>query len=558
MCGILFHSLDAETSPDVRFDLLAPRGPDESRTETLSLTGDGNEAFLGFHRLAIQNPTESGMQPFVSEGGRFHFLGNGEIYRLLPFAGEALGHVDPRPPRSDMDYLFDRLAYTIESGLDPQTAFRSVVGVFAVVLFDRATETLYWARDRLGVRPLFAHWWCKGNGLRHVTLASEAKAAGLSAEDVQQVPAGTWGCAHWVASRGWTSALQEPYWTLPPRIPELQQVRLTERLFSEAGREVWQLLRTAVQDRVACDRGIGVLLSGGLDSSIVTALLAELLGPENVLCFTLGVDGSSDVLAARQVTQELGIRRHLVFPVDDRHLYRSLPAVLAAIETCDVTTVRASAMQYELCRQIREWTRNTPEGREADVQVLFSGEGADELFGGYLYSHAAPSPAALDRDRRRLVLQLPYFDVLRTDRTTAAHGFEVRVPFLDHRLVEFVFSQVPADFFWPLFPLCRGAEKGLLRRAAQAHAALQLPASVVWRKKEAFSDSPSADREKPWFQKKFRDVSDEQFHYLRTLLASHVPYVRSPAEITDWLPVFGAEGRDPSARTLSLYSKVKY
>ena len=246
------------------------------------------------------------------------------------------------------------------------------------------------------------------------------------------------------------------------------------------------LLKEAVKKRLMADRRIGSFLSGGLDSSLVTALLVQCLAEVGcdykVQTFSIGMEGSPDLKAARIVANHLGTEHHEVrFTLEDGIV--AIRAVIASIESFETTVVRCSVAQYLLSKYIKENT---------DMTVVFSGEGSDELCQGYIYFDQAPTAADGDAESLRRLHDLYLYDNLRIDRTTAAHGLEVRVPYLDKFFTSYYLS-IPPEERQPQ----GGIEKHLLR-SAFANTGL-LPDEILWRPKELFSDGVSSMK-RSWFK----------------------------------------------------------
>lgn len=282
------------------------------------------------------------------------------------------------------------------------------------------------------------------------------------------------------------------------------------------------------------DREIGCLLSGGLDSSLVASILANELKKDGrkLHTFSVGFPDSTDIVFARQVASHIQSEHHeLVLSYEDA--LRRLPDVVRAVETYDTTTIRASTPMFLLC----EWiSKNFPH------RVIFSGEGSDELFCGYLYFHMAPSPSDAQTDSFRLLSQLWQYDVLRADRCTASNGLEFREPFLDRDLLAYATS-LPAEFVVPR----AGYEKHLLRSGFSQE---DLPNDVLWRRKAAFSDAVSGD-EKPWYKWIHEFVGGKEITepaYYKQLFQEAFDNYRPLVQL--WLPKWVDVGQEPSATVL--------
>jgi asparagine synthase (glutamine-hydrolysing) len=349
-----------------------------------------------------------------------------------------------------------------------------------------------------------------------------------------------------------------PYTSLT-KIPEFD---CSVKVKSDIKENIRALFTEAVRKRLMSDRRIGCLLSGGLDSSLVTAVLVKLARESGISypiqTFSVGMTGSTDLAAARKVADFLSTEHHeLVFTPEEG--LAAIPDVIEYLESYDITTVRASVGMYLISKYIREKT---------DTVVIFSGEGSDELAQGYIYFHKAPSAEEADVESKRLLEDLYLYDVLRGDRSTAAHGLEIRVPFLDVAFTSYFLSLTPS-----IRQPHEKVEKYLLRSAFDEEGLL--PNEILWRPKEAFSDGVSSTKAgESWYeiiQKHCkRIVSDikletaaerypfstpktKEAYYYRKIFEnkypgqSHlIPYM--------WLPKW-SDSQDPSARTLAHYTQ---
>ncbi|TNE92817.1 MAG: asparagine synthase B [Deltaproteobacteria bacterium] len=455
MCGIfaiLDHS-DADSARALALTqapLLRHRGPDWS-----GLYVDEQVA-LAHERLAIVDPA-SGAQPLTSPDGALVLAVNGEIYdhQVLRQRSPAYDF----QTASDCEVLLARYRDVGEAMLG------ELRGMFAFVLWDRAAGTWMIARDPNGIIPLY--WGCDAEG--RTLVASELKALVGHVERVHSFPPGHVMTSEDTAPRRWYHrvwhrAASEP---LPTRVGHPDGLR--------------QALADSVRAHLMCDVPYGVLLSGGLDSSVVAALAARFArgrvesgGSEEAWyprlhTFSIGLRGSPDLAAAQEVADALGTVHHgFTFTVQEG--LDALSEVIRHLETFDVTTVRASTPMWLMARRIRA----------LGVKMVLSGEGSDELFGGYLYFHKAPDDRAFHEETARKLGDLHLYDCLRANKSMAAWGVECRVPFLDTRFVDYAMSIDPSA------KRCGGGriEKELLRRAFEGW----LPQRVLWRQKEQFSD----------------------------------------------------------------------
>jgi len=325
--------------------------------------------------------------------------------------------------------------------------------------------------------------------------------------------------------------------------------------YEEARQTVRSLLEKAVQKRMCSDRDIGCLLSGGLDSSIIAAILAKEMRKKGktLRTFSVGFPDSTDIVYARQVAAHIQSDHH-EFLIQYSDALQRIEDVVKATETYDTTSVRASTPMFLLC----EWiNKNFPD------KVIFSGEGSDELFCGYLYFHNAPTPQDAHTDSLRLVNELYKYDVLRADRCTAGNGLEFREPFLDKDLVDFVTTMNPS-YKVPSKPAHDEShifEKTILREAFSD----ELPYQVAWRRKAAFSDAVSSS-EKPWYQwiQEYvkNDTTIESYggttesNYYKTLFYRYLKDYKPDTPL--WLPRWSNVGSEPSATVLNVYNKKEH
>jgi asparagine synthase (glutamine-hydrolysing) len=412
-------------------------------------------------------------------------------------------------------------------------------GEFAFVLYNMTAKTLIAARDPFGIRPLFISY--ENND---ICVASELKALAFSKAARPFLP----GFYMIKTSNIYTSA---PYYLTLMR-PAVSKNYVEK----DVETQIKTVLEDAVKIRLMSDRPVGCFLSGGVDSSIIAALVSEHL--PRLECFSIGLKNGSDIEAAKKVVEHFTkngkpVKHHIVnFTVEEG--IKIIKDVIWHLETYDITTIRASILQFLLSRYI---AKNT------NIKVLYSGEGADEIFNSYLYSRLAPSPEALEQDSIRLLNQLYLFDNLRVDRTTAAFGLEVRIPFLDPRLVDVMMS---AD---PQLRSCNNRIEKKILRDAFADTGL-LPQEILYRQKHAFSDAVSSSEES-WYKSLIahidkvvtdRDlvfyndfvppaVSKEAFYY-RQIFNELFPE-RSNVLTHYWMPQWVDTNGDPSATVLPCF-----
>jgi asparagine synthase (glutamine-hydrolysing) len=459
--------------------------------------------------------------------------------------------------------------------------FRCLDGVFAIVIYDSETKQLVWGRDPYGVRPLFAAWKsgaeCKTEGMRDfasmtmniilqegqlegLCLASERKAIPDDYKWVIQFHPGSYG---FLKIPQLASYYEGIYHSVPWLKNPMYSPALGDEGFAESTRAVRFALEEAVKKRMMTERPVAALLSGGIDSSLIASLVQKNLrdlGLPPLKTFSIGMPGSTDLAFARKVADWIGSdHTEVILTADD--FFAAIPAVVRDIESYDITSVRASVGNWLVAKAIRE---------KSDCKVVFNGDGSDELFGSYLYFFNAPSDQAFEDEVERLLNELCYYDVLRSDRSISTHGLEPRTPFLDKQFVAVCRSVATC---WRRPVRGKQMEKYLLRKAFDD--GVTLPSEVLWRQKEAFSDGVSS-KEKSWFQEiqervvglvgedwKLKAI---EWSYLTPTTAEGV-YYRSLYEgfygaetaITAipafWMPRWSPGATDPSARTLSIYSE---
>ena len=332
-------------------------------------------------------------------------------------------------------------------------------------------------------------------------------------------------------------------------------------------------LHHAVEKRVSgtCERPIGCLLSGGLDSSLIAALVNKFYKSDQPLqTFSIGLPGSEDLKYAAIVAKHLGTKHHEILLTEDQ-FFDAIPEVIKTIESYDTTSVRASVGNYLIGKYIKENT---------NCKVIFNGDGADELMGGYLYFKMAPNAYEFDKECRRLLQDIHMYDVLRSDRCISSHGLEPRTPFLDRKWVEFYLS---IDRNLRYNSTKDNCEKYLIRKSFHELEVQLLPIEILWRTKEAFSDGVSS-LTKSWFQiitEKIKNLTanDSTLHYKllsiintynkfpisnnkpNTLEQAYYRYIYNKNyQATDhlieyyWMPKY-VKANDASARTLKVYGE---
>ena len=482
------------------------RGPDWSGVYT------GTNAILSHERLSIVDPL-SGKQPLVSDDGKLILAANGEIYNHKEIRAKFLDTYKFRTG-SDCEVILPLYKKYRESG-DFAQMIEQLSGIFAFALYDSERDCYLIARDEIGVIPLYQGWDKAGR----YYVASELKALEGECTTIEEFPNGCYlfsgGGALPLAPAAYAasatpSAGATP--ATPPAIPKpirwynrdwesYESVKASPRSTDDKGEvinpgiieKVRNGLEAAVKAQLMSDVPYGVLLSGGLDSSIIAAVTQkysqkrietdskEAAWWPRLHSFAVGLEGSPDLIAARKAADYIGTVHHEVhFTIQEA--LDALPDVIYHIETYDITTVRASTPMYLLARVIKSM----------GIKMVLSGEGSDELFGGYLYFHKAPNAREFHEELVRKMSKLHLYDCLRANKSLMAWGVEGRVPFLDKEFIDIAMRLNPSDKMSIKLPASsdgktggsQRVEKWILRKAFED----MLPAEIVWRQKEQFSD----------------------------------------------------------------------
>jgi asparagine synthase (glutamine-hydrolysing) len=423
------------------------RGPDWS-----GIYAD-ERAVLAHERLSIVD-VEHGAQPLVDANAGCVLAVNGEIYNHMALR-DKLERPHAWKTKSDCEiilYLYDEYGPALCDMLS---------GIFAFALYDQKRRDFFVARDHIGIIPLYIGWGRDGT----TYVASEMKALDAVCELIREFPPGH----YYRGSEKRFVKWYDPWWarTVPTERVSLPKLRIA--------------LQRAVKQQLMCDVPYGVLISGGLDSSLIAAIAAqhrfkriesrdteEAWWPR-LHSFSVGLEGSPDMKCARKVAAHIGTVHHeVIFTLQEG--LDALQDVIRHLETFDVTSIRAATPMYLMARKIKAM----------GIKMVLSGEGADEVFGGYLYFHMAPSAREFHEETVRKLLALSKYDCCRANKATAAWGVETRVPFLDKEFLEYAMSIDPVD------KMCHGKkiEKSILREAFRD----LLPDEILWRQKEQFSD----------------------------------------------------------------------
>ncbi|MCE2789608.1 MAG: asparagine synthase B [Saprospiraceae bacterium] len=493
MCGIVTIFQIKDPKEEVKKVVLEcakkirHRGPDWS-----GYYQDDNFA-VGHERLAIVDP-KSGRQPLISQDGRYVLAVNGEIYNHQELKKE-LTTPYPFQTESDCEVL---IPLYMEFGTD---FIQKLNGIFGFVLYDKAKNEIVVGRDHMGIIPLYHGWDVSGQYF----VASELKSLEGNCKTIEVFQPGTLYHSH-TGFQTW----YQPNWT------DFRHVKANTTSLPK----LRESLEQAVYRQLMSDVPYGVLLSGGLDSSIIAALAqkysekriesgsVEKAWWPRLHSFAIGLQGSPDLAASRKVADAIGTVHHEInFTVEEG--INSLRDVIYHLETYDVTTVRASTPMYLLARVIKSM----------GIKMVLSGEGADEIFGGYLYFHKAPNAQAFHEENVRKLGKLYQYDCLRANKSLAAWGIEGRVPFLDKEFMDVAMTLNPADkMVTPAQPI----EKFVLRKAFEG----LIPDEILWRQKEQFSDGVGYSWIDSLKELVAREVSDDAMSMAKFRFPIHTPMTK--------------------------------
>ena len=504
MCGI-FACIDYEhDSLKEGFMMGQPRGPEQSKFEKKN----GNT--FGFHRLAINGyQKKESEQPIELKG--CYLICNGEIYNWKKLHEEIKIETTTFSDCEIIIHLYKLfgIKYTLQK-LD---------GVFSFILMDSIENQIIVARDQFGVRPLFE---CEIKKHKYM-FASEMKMISCFTEN--EIKQFSPGCFKIIRNG---IAVEEKFSIVSPL-----EINFT---LEESLKLVKTSFTNAVIKRVtSTDREIACLLSGGLDSSLVSAIVAKQLTPKKLHTYSIGMKGSTDLKYAKIAAEFIGTIHHSI-ELSSEEFLCAIENVIYVIESHDVTSVRASVGNWLISKHISE---------NSNSKVILNGDGADECCGGYIYMSKAPNALEFDKECRRLLENIHFYDVLRSDRCISSNGLEPRTPFLDRSFVN-TYLSIPVEFRFTGV----GNEKKLLRDSF-ADSGL-LPDDILYRRKEAFSDGVSSVDES-WYTvisnhiEKNKLAENEKEYYK---LVYEKYYGKQKCVPEPWMPKF-IESSDPSARTLT-------
>ena len=532
------------------------RGPDNNKVYNTS------DLYISFYRLAINGIDDKSNQP-IQYNNKI-LICNGEIYNYQKLFEMLTVKSITNSDCEIIIHLYEKFGI--------QHTLNLLDGVYAFVLIDKDIDEIFIARDALGVRPLFClrnkqtrilEESSKNNASNLIGFASELKQLNQFTENheehnyigksnlvVNQFSPGSVMNLKLSKTAKWTIISENKFFNfnLTRLIPSNEEIDEDYILSS-----IHEIFVEAVHKRVAnTDRPIACLLSGGLDSSIVAAIVSRIYN-QSLETYSIGLEGSEDLKYAREVAKFIK-SNHTEVIVSEDDFFAFIPNTIYTIESYDTTTVRASVGNLLISQYISD---------SSEAKVIFNGDGSDELMGGYLYMSHAPSSLEFDQECKRLLNNINYFDVLRSDKSISSCGLEPRTPFLDRDFITFYLS-IPVEYRYSKNKI---QEKYLFRKAFDRG---YLPPDVLWRKKEAFSDGVSK-QDRSWYeiiQEKVTSQKDIKYNldqiydhnppesmeqlYYRTIFEQSysnqghvVPYL--------WMPKF-IEANDCSARSLSIYN----
>ena len=483
MCGIVCAFNLKQPLEKLRPQLLEMSKNIRHRGPDWSGIFNNDKSIMTHERLAIVDPT-SGKQPLFSEDKNLVLAANGEIYNHIELRKQFEGSYNFQT-KSDCEVIISLYQKKGPSFLD------ELNGIFGFALYDVEKDEYFVARDHMGIIPLYMGW--DENGTLYV--ASELKALEGVCTKIELFPPGHYLHSSNGELKCWYNRDWKEYDAVKDNETDIKKLR--------------SALEEAVYRQLMSDVPYGVLLSGGLDSSITSAIAKKYADKRiesndkdkawypQIHSFATGLEGAPDLVAARKVADHLDTIHHEIkFTIQEG--IDAIRDVIYHLETYDITTIRASTPMYLMARAIKAM----------GIKMVLSGEGADEIFGGYLYFHKAPSAKDFHEETVRKLDKLHMYDCLRANKSLAAWGIEGRVPFLDKEFMDVAMRINPDD------KMINGErmEKWVLRKAFED----LLPESVVWRQKEQFSDGVGyswIDNLKEMVEK---EVSDEQLanaHY---------------------------------------------
>jgi asparagine synthase (glutamine-hydrolysing) len=539
MCGIFAYLIRNQKIFNYNliysnFMNLSNRGPD-----TFSFAYS-KKYFLGFHRLSIMDLSNSGNQPFIYFKNNYKYtcICNGEIYNYTQLKNSLNFDFNSNSDCEILIPLYLLYGENMVNHLD---------GVYSFIIIKEKDDDVEYfiVRDRIGIRPLYIGYDYKNN----LIISSEIKGF----KDLVYNNFSSFEPGHYIKIKSDLNnyeLVKCKYYELKFNILENDELYFCNLINN--------VLTECVKKRLVTDRPICALLSGGLDSSLVCSITSKLLNSTNfkLNTYSIGMENSPDNHYAKLVSDYIG-SNHTFVNITKEDAINCIRDVIYTIESYDVTTVRASVGQYLISKYI---------SKNSNFKVVLSGDGSDEVTGGYLENYFSPNLTEFQNNTLKRINNIHYFDVLRADKATSGNGLELRVPFLDISFINLYLS-IPPKYKKPI--LGEKCEKYLLRKSFTNN---YLPEEVLWRQKEAFSDGIS-NKEDSWHNvlKKLCNelVTDEEYSnnnfnlnkprtkeafYYRKIFDEFYDKHRFDNTIPEfWMPSW-SESDDPSARDLSIYN----
>ena len=530
---------------------LKHRGPDLSNFQIIK------NVAIGFHRLAIMDPTFNANQPYIIEDNdtTIIFICNGEIYNFKELIIKYNLIINNNSDCMTIPKLY--IKYKSNIKLFSELFINEIKGEFAFILleFDKFQnlENIVIGRDQIGIRPLF---WSTLSNQKALLFSSEIKGMGNYKETISEFEPGT-------ILKLNINIFQKINLISNYNFKNIYNINASlEGLCSEEYylNNVRNAVINSIKRRLIADKPIAFLLSGGVDSSLVASISSKILN-QSINTFCCGMKGGTDLDYARQVANHINSNHTEVYFTPEEGI-QAIKDVIWTTETWDTTTIRASVGQYLVCKHI---------GTKTDSKVVMVGEGPDEVCSSYLFNFLAPSGEELHETAKEFVEKIHLFDGRRADRCISRWGLEGRIALLDPEFIN-AYWEIPSDMRHPKY---KGIEKWWLRKAFENTGLLLLPDNskllpdnVLWRKKEAFSDGVSS-KTKSWFEI-LQDyiktqVSDEEFkqsnepsieaYYYKKIFIDFFGIDRISILPHYWQPKWTNQKGyiDPSARTLNIY-----
>ena len=524
MCGIFCYIAKAhpehQSKLNKNFMKIKHRGPDATNSAWY------DNVFLGFHRLAIMDLSDNGVQPF--EYRDLVCITNGEIYNYKELSKE-LGLSDIR---CDCEVILPLFDY-VERNMN--VFCNKLDGEYAIIIYDRTHKQLYVCSDELRVRPIFV-----GHSSTGTYFSSEIKAISDLCDTIEAFPAGSY--------LQYGDSIKQ-YFNFRQNIVDIS--------YQDAAHQLRELLTFSVKSKLHPERDYGFLLSGGIDSSLVASIASKLLS-HRIKTFTIGFSyDSPDIIAARKVAKFINSEHHeIIIPIEEG--LKELENVVYYNESYDETTTRASTPMKLAVKYIKE---TYPE-----ICVIYSGEVADELLGSYLYFFNAPSSKEHREECIRLLEEIHLYDGLRADRVTSSVSCELRLPFFNKHLLSFVLS-LPYEYLDP--KKNNMIEKKILRDAFDT--GNYLPKELLWRTKNAMSDAVGYSWKDALKEHAKKSINYERFGRRHELYEFDTPQTEEEFYYRElfnkyyddkfanliphkWLPKWSGDIRDSSATFLDVFS----